>query len=208
MPRTSRHIGIALLAVLMSLLAMGCYNAKTGDTEIHGIAKFKLPVVPETGSHKVIVFSEMHYQPKFDSQEIPRLLPPSDSVPITGREIEYASLEKYAPLTVPDSVNENYSRADAGELYRINCQVCHGASMSGDGLVVPFMTRGAKPVNLNAEITQQSAEGELFAYITEGGRQGYALTSLGRESTSPMPRFKLLLTEDERWALVKFLRGQ
>ena len=193
---------------MMSLLAMGCYNAKTGDTEIHGIAKFKLPVVAETGSHKVIVFSEMHYQPKFNSQEIPRLLPPSDSVPITGREIEYASLEEYTPLTVPERVDQTYDPAGAAELYRVNCLVCHGKEMAGDGPVVPFMTRGAKPANLNADITQQSAEGELFAYITEGGRQGYALTSLGRESTSPMPRFKLLLTEDERWALVKFLRGQ
>lgn len=208
MPRTSQHIGIALLAVLMSLLAMGCYNAKTGDTEVYGVAKFKLPVLTETGSHKVMVFSEMHYQPKFDSQDVPRLLPPSNSVPVTGREIEYASLEEYAPLTVPNSVDQTYDGGRAAELYRVNCLVCHGKGMSGDGLIVPFMTRGVKPADLNAQITQQSTDGELFAYITEGGRQGYALSSIGRESTSPMPRFKLLLSEEERWILVKFLRRQ
>ena len=61
--------------VIMSLFAAACYNAKTGDTEVYGVARFKLPVVPETGSHRVMVFSEMHYQPKFESQDVPRLLP-------------------------------------------------------------------------------------------------------------------------------------
>lgn len=207
MHRNSRHIAVFALAVVMSLFVSACYNAKTGDTEIYGIARFKLPVVPETGSHRVVVFSEMHYQPKFESQDVPRLLPPPDSVPVTGREVAYASLEEYAPLTVPDRVNERYDRAHAGELYRVNCLVCHGPGLEGDGLVVPYMTRGVKPANLMLDATQNSTDGEIFAFITEGGRQGYALISAGQQSTSPMPEFKYLLSEDERWALVKFLRG-
>ena len=95
MPRNSRHIAVVALAVVMSLFAVACYNAKTGDTEVHGIARFKLPVVPETGSHRVMVFSEMHYQPKFDSQDVPRLLPAPGSVPVTGREPQYESLDEY-----------------------------------------------------------------------------------------------------------------
>lgn len=208
MSQSSRHTGIVLLALLLGLLATACYNAKTGDTEVYGVAKFKLPVVAETGAHKVMVFSEMHYQQKFESQEVPRLLPPPDSVPVTGRALRYASLEEYAPLAVPDGVNEGYDRVAAGELYRVNCQACHGAGMSGDGPVRPFMTRGAQPADLTNEVTQNSTDGELFAFISEGGRQGYALTSIGRQSTSPMPEFRLLLTEYERWALVKYLRGQ
>ena len=208
MPRNSRHIAAVALAVVVSLFAVACYNAKTGDTEVHGIAKFKLPVVPETGSHRVMVFSEMHYQPKFDSQDVPRLLPPPDSVPVTGREVQYASLDEYKPATVPERVTEGYNRAHTEELYRVNCQVCHGAALAGDGLVVPYMTRGVKPANLNLDITQNSTDGELFAFISEGGRQGYALTEAGQPSNSPMPQFKYLLSEEERWALVKYLRGQ
>ncbi len=192
----------------MSLMAMACYNAKTGDTEVYGVARFKLPVVPETGSHKVMVFSEMHYQPKFDSQDVPRLLPPPGSVPVTGREIQYASLEEYRAATMPDGVTQGYDRARAAEVYRVNCQVCHGASLAGDGPVVPYMTRGVLPANLNSDATQNSTDGEIFAFIGEGGRQGYALIEAGQPSNSPMPAFKYLLSEEDRWALVKYLRGQ
>ena len=192
----------------MSLMAVACYNAKTGDTEVHGIAKFKLPVVAETGSHRVMVFSEMHYQPKFDSQDVPRLLPAEGSVPVTGREIQYGSLEEYRSAAVPDGVSQGYDRSQAAEVYRVNCQVCHGASLAGDGPVVPYMTRGVVPANLNSDATQNSTDGEIFAFIGEGGRQGYALIEAGQPSNSPMPAFKYLLSEEERWALVKYLRGQ
>ena len=208
MPRNSRHIAVVALAVVMSLLAAACYNAKTGDTEVHGIARFKLPVVPETGSHRVMVFSEMHYQPKFDSQDVPRLLPAPDSVPVTGREPQYESLDEYKAATAPERIAQGYDRAHAAELYSVNCQVCHGVSLAGDGLVVPYMTRGVKPANLNLEGTQNSTDGEIFAFISEGGRQGYALIEAGQPSNSPMPQFKYLLSEEERWALVKYLRGQ
>ncbi len=206
--KTARQMVVVALAAVMPLAALACYNSTTGHTEVRGVARFTLPVLPETGSHKVVVFSEMHYQPKFDSQEVPRLLPAPDSVPVTGRDIQYASLEEYAPLTPPAQVEERYNRSDAAELYRVNCLVCHGASLGGDGPVAQFMTRGAKPANLMSEATRNSTDGELFAFIGEGGRQGYALTSVGQPSTSPMPAFKFLLTDDERWMLVKFLRGQ
>ncbi len=208
MPRNPRHIAVVAIAVVMSLMAMACYNAKTGDTEVYGVARFKLPVVPETGSHKVMVFSEMHYQPKFDSQDVPRLLPPPGSVPVTGREIQYASLEEYRAATAPEGVSQGYDRSHAAEVYRVNCQVCHGASLAGDGLVVPYMTSGVLPANLNSDATQNSTDGEIFAFIGEGGRQGYALIEAGQPSNSPMPAFKYLLSEEDRWALVKYLRGQ
>lgn len=208
MPRNPRHIAVVAIAVVMSLMAVACYNATTGDTEVYGVARFKLPVVPETGSHKVMVFSEMHYQPKFDSQDVPRLLPPLDSVPVTGREIQYVSLEEYRAATIPEAFTQGYDRSHAAEVYRVNCQVCHGASLAGDGPVVPYMTRGVVPANLNSDATQNSTDGEIFAFIGEGGRQGYALIEAGQPSNSPMPAFKYLLSEEDRWALVKYLRGQ
>ena len=74
-----RAAGLGLLALLTAaaLLLAGCYDSTTGDTTVHGIAEFKLPVFPETGAHRVMVFSEMHYQPSYRSQEMPRLLQPS-----------------------------------------------------------------------------------------------------------------------------------
>ena len=62
------------------------------------------------------------------------------------------------------------------------------------------------PANLKDENTLKSTDGDLFAFISHGGRQGYALIEKGRESRSPMPEFLLLLSEDERWSLVKYLK--
>ena len=203
-----RKFSLLIIVFAVALLGAGCYNSTTGDTEVHGIAKFKLPVLPKTGSHKVMVFSEMHYQPRFDSQDPPRILPPPDSVPISGAQNRYESLEEYVLLEAPAEVVTGYDKDTAAELYRVNCQVCHGSSMQGDGPIGSFITRGARPADLTADATRDASDGELFAFISEGGRQGYALVEAGQVSTSPMPAFKMLLTESDRWTLVKYLRRQ
>ena len=198
--------GWALLALLMlalPLVTAGCWNLRTGEASIHGIARFTLPAFPQTGAHKLVVFSEMHYSPSYRSQEGPRLLPPPGSVPVTGREIVYSTLEEYAGLTIP---NQAYDAAKAAELFRVNCIVCHGASMAGDGPMAAMMSKGPLPANLMSEISIDSTEGELFAFISRGGRQGFAAIQSGRESRSPMPEFGLLLSEEERWDLVRYLR--
>jgi mono/diheme cytochrome c family protein len=214
----------ALLAVTAMLLA-GCYNSTTGDTTIHGIAEFKLPVVPETGSHRVMVFSEMHYQPSYRSQEAPRLLPNPEAVPYGGlgspggvvehdmilKEIVPGSLAEYGELKIPQSVKESYDPEHAQELFRVNCSVCHGLEMRGDSMMASMMEDkglGPVPADLMAPITLESPEGEIFAFISRGGRQGYALIEAGLESRSPMPEFLYLLSEDDRWALVQYLKDQ
>ena len=201
-----------LLALLAgAVLLAGCYDSTTGDTTVHGIAEFKLPVVPETGSHKVMVFSEMHYQPSYRSQETPRLLPHPEAVPYGGlgspdgviehdmiaREIVPGSLAEYGELTIPQSVKDSYNPEHAQELFRVNCAVCHGMTMRGDSAIAEMMDEkglGPVPADLMAEITLESSDGEIFAFISRGGRQGYALIEAGQESRSPMPEFLYLLS--------------
>ena len=211
-----------LLACVVVLLAVGCYNSTTGDTEVYGIAEFKLPVLAKTGSHRVMVFNEMHYQPSFRVQEGPRLLPTSQSVAFSGLggvglvtqpdmiriEPQFASLDEAALIEMPGDIAESYDEAHAAELYRVNCSVCHGSTLLGDGSVSALMKDrkvGPLPANLTLKLTQDSAPGEIFAIISEGGRQGYAFTSLGRDTRSPMPPFRTLLSQEDRWALVTFL---
>ena len=193
------------LVLLAAALATGCYNNNTGETNIEGFVNMTLPAFPQQGAHAVVVFSEMHYSPAIRSQEIPRLLPAAESVPVTGREVAYVSLEEYGALSMPDAYADDYDSEAAKELYRVNCLVCHGASMTGDGSMRGYMTRGPLPADLMAEISTESPPGELFAFISEGGRQGYATILTGRPSTSPMPAFKYLLTEQERWMLTAYL---
>ena len=69
------------------------------------------------------------------------------------------------------------------------------------------MTKGPFPANLNDPVTVQSTDGDLFGFVSGGGRQGLSAISRGRDSRSPMPAFNKLLTEDDRWALVLYLRS-
>ena len=204
----SRQTSLMLALSLLAVMAAGCYNNNTGETSIGGSINFTLPAFPETGGNVIEIFNEMHYQPSFRPQEGPRLLPPSDSVPVTGRELRYASLDEYGVLTVPDSAVASYDQASGQQLYNINCAVCHGPGLKGDGPILPFIDKGPEPADLTADLTRTSTDGELFGFISGGGRQGLAARLRDRESASPMPEFRLLLTEDERWMLVQFLRSQ
>lgn len=195
---------LALLAVAL-LAATACYNSTSGETEIKGIAKFKLPAFPGTGSHAVEVFTEMHFQPSYRSQEIPRILPPPDSVPVTGKEIRFATADEYKGLRAPGT---DLDDAAGKKLFSVNCAVCHGMEGRGDGEIVRFMGSGAAlPADLTSSATAGATDGELFMFLTFGGRQGAATVMRGLESASIMPFFGSLLTEDERWAVVRFVRG-
>ncbi len=214
--RFGRRAGIVALAALaaLTLAALGCYNNNTGETKVGESINFTLPAFPETGPHAVQVFTEMHYQPSYKEQEIPRLLPPPDSVPVTGREIRYGSIEEYQALAVPEASARSYDDAHAAELYDVNCAVCHGVALDGLGPAATITGADGQlawdkepvPVNLTLAETVSATDGELFGYISLGGRQGLSARLRDRETTSPMPEFMKLLSEDERWTLVQFLR--
>ena len=215
MPPASWRWALAAL-VALAVAITGCYNNNTGETNIGGAINFTLPAFPETGANAVQVFTEMHYQPSYRTQEGPRLLPPEDSVPVTGAEARYTSLDEYKSLPIPDSARRSYDTAKAQGLFAINCAVCHGSSLRGDGPITqlkrvddtPVLNRGPFPADLMADATGNATDGELFGFISGGGRQGLASILRGRESASPMPEFRRLLTEEERWHLVQYLRSQ
>ena len=204
----SGRLWSVVFAMVLLAVAAGCSgNIRSGDVEIYGIAEFRLPAFPEAGAF-IEVFNEMHYQPSYRSQEGPRILPPPNSVSVAGRAVRYTSLEAHEGLQIPQGVLDGYDEAATAELYRINCLVCHGVALAGDGQFALIMQeQGLSPVpaDLTLELTQDSPPGDLFAFISWGGRQGSAANFRGRQSTSPMPEFRLLLTDAERWALVKYL---
>lgn len=96
-----------------------------------------------------------------------------------------------------DDVEPNPIAADAdsvalGErLYLANCASCHGTSGSGDGAVSTLPNAG--PLG---DAVAESSDGEL-AYRIAAGMAG-----------TPMPAFAGLLTEEERWHLVNYLRDR
>lgn len=227
--KNHRHSVIYSWLLASMLVLFACGDIRTGDAKLYGIAELKLPALPKTGSHAVLMFNEMHYQPSFRSQETPRLLPQPGAVPfhpigtpnmvhelssldLQPRELQYESLEEYKKLTIPSEILNTYDSSKAKDLFRINCVVCHGANLTGDGNMAKIMREknlAPLPADLTLPITQDSTtEGELFAFISYGGRQGYSMIERGKESTSPMPTFRLLLQEKDRWAIVKYILDQ
>ena len=214
--RSLKLIAMATAILLTFLVASGCYNSKTGEVKVGGSISFELPVFPKTGSHAVQVFSEMHYSPAYRSQEVPRVLPPEGSVPITGAEVKVLDIDKLKTLD-GQIYSGSYDGSESARVYAVNCQVCHGNTLLGDGPITTLSSArgdgskvydGAVPVNLLSERVTSLSDGEIFGYITWGGRPGLAAAARGKESTAIMPQFGYLLTEEQRWHLVQYIREQ
>ena len=213
--RTTKTLVLAML-VSTVLLATACYNTTTGRVDVGGSINFELPVFSQTGSHAINMYTEMHYQPSYRIQEGPRILPPEGSVPVTGGEVFPSSLDEFQTLSVPPKFAANYDDNSAWHTYQVNCLVCHGEGLDGKGPITTLMSadgalaydRGPFPADLLADPTKNATNGELFGFISGGGRQGLAVRLRGRDSTSPMPEFSKMLSEEERWALVQFLRSR
>ncbi len=76
------------------------------------------------------------------------------------------------------------------QTYQLQCATCHGTLGKGDGMAGKFLP--VKPANFLLPEFQKQTDGEIFWKITHG--------------KSPMPAFKDLLTEEQRWQLVHYLR--
>lgn len=99
-----------------------------------------------------------------------------------------------APESADTLVNpvKNDARATASgkKLFNSLCTVCHGTKGKGDGMAGAGLN--PKPSNLTSEPVQSQTDGAIFWKITEG--------------RSPMASYGHSLSEDQRWALVNYIR--
>ena len=77
------------------------------------------------------------------------------------------------------------------DVYKINCNICHGKGGEGDGL--GGIALKPRPANLIAEDVLKQTDGAIYWKITNG--------------KPPMASYKEVLTEEERWLLVNFIRN-
>ncbi len=75
------------------------------------------------------------------------------------------------------------------KLYGIYCTPCHGDTGHGDG---PLSTKILLPADLTGRILRRRNDGYLYEVIREG--------------TSSMPAHGAVLSQDERWAVVDYIR--
>jgi len=149
-----------------------------------------------TGAYPIDFYSEMHYQPSFRVQEPPTRPVPAESVPRTRTEVPYGyeRQQEAARLTNPlPATPETVQRGQA--LYRRNCAPCHGPQGRGDGIIANYFRQAnvPPPVDFTSDRVRGRTDGELFFYISNG---------IGN-----MPPFRTLMTEEERWALVAYIRS-
>jgi mono/diheme cytochrome c family protein len=74
--------------------------------------------------------------------------------------------------------------------YDHNCTACHGTLGKGDGPAAPYLQ--TQPGNLSDPAMWKYSDGNLFYKITEG--------------RSPMPTYRTMLTDEQRWQVVDYVR--
>ena len=74
--------------------------------------------------------------------------------------------------------------------YQKQCQSCHGASGKGDGPRAADLK--TSPSDLSDSGLWSQSDGELYWKISEGRR--------------PMPTFSKLLTDEQRWNVINYVR--
>jgi mono/diheme cytochrome c family protein len=85
------------------------------------------------------------------------------------------------------------SRAAGEALYRQHCQSCHGVEGHGDGPL--GVALNPRPADLSHHMALgMHPDGQVFLWISAG------------VEGSPMPAFQEVLSEEERWHLVNFIR--
>ena len=89
----------------------------------------------------------------------------------------------------PMAGNKNVM-ADAKALYIGNCAPCHGAKGKGDGPAAQALT--PKPADHSSAVIQSETDGSLFWKLSEG--------------RNPMPGYKKIFTDQQRWELVSYIR--
>ena len=76
------------------------------------------------------------------------------------------------------------------KLYTTYRNVCHGETGKGDGPA--GLALNPRPADHSTDEVQKQSDGALFWKITEG--------------KSPMASYKQILTEEQRWKLVNYIR--
>jgi mono/diheme cytochrome c family protein len=154
-----------------------------------------------TGTYPVDVFTEMHYQQSYRSQEPPRVMPAEGAVPFTDESEALRPAEppsQVEALTMANPVEASADNLVRGQqVFTRNCAVCHGISGTSDSFIsVTFTSMSIKPPANFAEAGSITADGSsdglAFWIISDG---------LGN-----MPAFRHLLSYEDRWGVIHYLR--
>jgi len=130
------------------------------------------------GSYPVDIFYEQHYQQSYRSHEPPRLIGVADAV-------------AFYPPTASTVTNTG------ADLFRVNCQMCHGSDAKGTGPVLARIINsyGYQPI-VDTNITTRPVSFIASRLEAESRPLG---------PSSVMPPFGKLLSENERNSIAEYV---
>jgi mono/diheme cytochrome c family protein len=109
----------------------------------------------------------------------------------TGAEHKVRWKEPDGMETMKNPLAQVVASADSGKItYMQICSVCHGSSGKGDGIAAAGLAH--KPADHTSVFVQQETDGQLFWELTNGH--------------APMPAYKTVLNDKQRWQLICFIR--
>ncbi len=108
-----------------------------------------------------------------------------------------------AVMEVPAMRSRPYDPEVAGELYRVNCSVCHGMSGMGDG-------PAAKHITSTGSIYAKQNDGKPYAQPTNlielrAERTPEVWFAVMNSGVNVMPRFGALLSEEDIRDVIAYL---
>src|SRR5262249_4422719 len=109
------------------------------------------------------------------------------------------SVQAQGPWTAPEGEAGRKNPVSAGASAiaqgkkgaQMNCVTCHGAGGKGDGAAAAALS--PKPADWTSRTVQDESDGTLFWKISNG--------------RGPMPAWKAMIAENDRWALVHYIRS-
>lgn len=152
--------------------------------------------VPKTGADPIDIFSEQHYAQFYRSQEPPRL------EGVASAQV-FVSTSTDQTLNVPATVKGTYNVQVAKNLFRVNCSVCHGLNGKGDGPIVPFLTAKNSYYATENNGTPYNAPPSLIAARDKLSQD--AMFGIITNGITVMPKFGLLLTQQQRWDIIRYV---
>ena len=168
-----------------------------------GVALLLTACRAPTGTYQPVDWAfEMHYGQGYRSQEPPRLSPPDGAVPFRfasdgrayTREVAQ-TLEEYGVFSNP-VVRTTQSIERGQEVFRVNCSFCHGSQAMGPDPGSVGEKLLAQPPNLTSGSPSLRSSGQIYGLVSLGG---------AGQSRFGMPRFRLLLTQEQRWLVVDYI---
>ena len=165
------------LLVLIAIFSISCMD-KSG--------------LQQTNTYPVEIFSEMHYSQAYKSQEPPRLEPAKSSVVFQKSSDETLVISKNKII---------YDELSAENLYRINCSMCHGINLDGNGSVAKYITskNGIDPYEKSPPNLIESAKSDTYPNIKS------MVLFIQDSGKGPMPKYSKLLNESEIYEIVSYI---